>query len=132
MRKSIFNLNNREPIIVQFIDNNQEEIVISEVKISHSENTSLYDSVIDYFKAYGYYTAYFRNSSVATYIDGVYYFKCDISTPNDYKYHQLFGIFILNFGPEIFIRKIRDLEGEVEEPVLRLYIPYNEKDLDNV
>lgn len=129
--KNIFDLNNQEPIVLQFIDDDFEEIVISEAKISRSENISLYDSVIDYFKEYGNYAAYFRNRTVAVCIDGFYYFKCDISTPNDYKYDQLFGIFILNFGSELFIRKIRDLKEGVKEPVLRLYIPYNGEDLDN-
>lgn len=122
---TIFELNaQEEPIILRFLDlagsEEYEELIISETKISRDENLDLYNGVIKFFKDYGFYL---ENFTVSSSIDDTHYFECDIEFPSNALYQELFDIFILNFGSDLFVRNIRDLKNGVREPFLRLYLP---------
>ncbi|ACX80364.1 hypothetical protein D11S_2291 (plasmid) [Aggregatibacter actinomycetemcomitans D11S-1] len=126
---TIFELNaQEEPIILRFLDlagsEEYEELIISETKISRDENLDLYNGVIKFFKDYGFYL---EDVIVSSSIDDTQYFECDIEFPSNALYQELFDIFILNFGSDLFVRNIRDLKRDlkngVREPFLRLYLP---------
>ena len=122
---TIFELNDQEkPLILRFLDlagsEEYEELIISETKISRDENLGLYNRVIKFFKDYGFYL---EDVTVSSLIDDTHYFECDIEFPSNALYQELFDIFILNFGSDLFVRNIRDLKNGVREPFLRLYLP---------
>lgn len=119
---NIFELYDKnKPIILRFLGvagiNDTEELIIAETTISKVENHLLYERVISFFHEFGLYV------NRSSYIEGVTYYECDIEHPCSNAYQQLFGIFILNFGSELFIRIVRDLKDGVRKPVLRLYLP---------
>lgn len=122
---NIFDLyDQNKPIVLHFLDvagtEEVEEVIIAETTISKAENHLLYERVINFFFEFGFYL---ENTTVGSYIEDKAYYECDIEYPCSNAYQQLFGIFILNFGSELFIRNVRDLKDSVREPVLRLYLP---------